>query len=86
MIQYFEEPNGDYLAVDTESKNRQFESLLGSPQLEGRVTGSKGDPDSIYTTDVNASYLDERCEEVEPEEVPDEWIDAIDYHEPEEVA
>ena len=33
MIQYFEEPNGDYLAVDTESKNRQFESLLGSPQL-----------------------------------------------------
>lgn len=86
MIKYFEEPNGDYLAVDTESRNRRFESLLGGPQLEARVTGSKGDPDSVYTTDVNTSYLENRCERVDAEDVPDEWIEAIDYHRPEEIA
>lgn len=79
MITYYKEENGDYLGVNKDVANRQFESILGAPQYEARVTGTPGELDSVYTTGVSKTYLDQQCTPVEPEDVPEEWLEAIDY-------
>lgn len=78
MIAYYKEDNGDYLAVNKEVTYRQFEALLGAAQFQARVTGTPGDPGSVYTTGVSETYLTKQCTPVDADNVPDKWLEAID--------
>jgi len=83
MIQYYREPNGDYLAVNTDTAD-YYRQHLGVEQMEGRATAIAGEVESVCTTAIGRAFLrGERltppCSRVAKRNGPKEWRDAIGY-------
>lgn len=71
---FYQEPNGDYLAIETETHDVYH--YTGKSQYEGRATAIEGRPTSVQTTAISAKFLAE-CAEVDAVDVPSEWREAI---------
>jgi hypothetical protein len=71
MILYYQEENGDYLAVESENEGRG--------QVEGRATAIAGLVSSVCTTAISRAFLRRSCKRVGRARVPAEWREAIGY-------
>jgi hypothetical protein len=60
MIHYYQESNGDYLAIETDS-NRHYLSLYGKDHFEGRATAIEKQVGSVCTTAVSREFLRTNC-------------------------
>lgn len=78
MILFFQEENGDFLAIDT-STNRHFRDVFGHDHFEGRATAIEGLVGSVCTTSVSRAFLKHTCKRVPKKVVPAEWRQAIGY-------
>jgi hypothetical protein len=76
MIAYFQENNGDYLAIDT-GTNRYYREHFGRDHYEGRATALAGLVGSVCTTGISRTYLRRNCKRVARSSVPGEWLRAI---------
>jgi len=76
MIQFFQEDNGDYLAIDT-ATNRYYLTTLGKDHFEGRATAIAGLVSSVCTTGISRGFLREKCKRVAKRLVPAAWRQAI---------
>jgi hypothetical protein len=76
MIAYYEERNGDFLAVDT-ATNRYYRENLGLDHFEGRATAIAGLVGSVCTTGISREYLRTNGKRVARSKVPGEWLRAI---------
>ena len=56
MIHYYQETNGDFLAIDT-STNRYYRAIFGKDQFEGRATAIAGHVGSVCTTGISRDFL-----------------------------
>ena len=73
MIFFFQERNGDFLAIDT-STNRYY---LDHDHFEGRATAIEGLVGSVCTTGISRAYLKAQCQRVPRAAVPADWRKAI---------
>jgi hypothetical protein len=78
MIRFFQEDNGDYLAIDTET-NSYYRSDFGQDHFEGRATAIAGLVGSVCTTGISREFLRRNCKRVSKSSVPIEWRRAIGY-------
>ncbi len=78
MILFYQEENGDYFAIDTDT-NPYYRQVLGQDHFEGRATAIAGLVSSVCTTGVSRDYLAKKCERVAKGAVPAEWLRAIGY-------
>lgn len=78
MIAFYQEKNGDYLAIDT-STNAYCLDVLGRDHFEGRATAIEGLVGSVCTTGISRVYLRKNCERVARAKVPAEWRGAIGF-------
>jgi hypothetical protein len=76
MTIYYQENNGDYLAIDT-STNRYYRDVCGKDHFEGRATAIAGLVGSVCTTGVSREFLRRNCKRVAKNKVPDDWLKAI---------
>lgn len=76
MIQFFQEKNGDFLAIDmtTNAYNRRN---FGRDHFEGRATAIAGLVGSVCTTGISREFLRTECRRVAKAQVPVEWRLAI---------
>jgi hypothetical protein len=71
-MKFYQEPNGDYLVVDTST--RDYYAQLGRPNLlEGRSTGIEGLKTSVCTGAVSSEFLS-GCKRVKQSDVPKSWL------------
>jgi hypothetical protein len=78
MIQFFQEDDGDYLAIDT-ATNRFYLDAYGKDHFEGRATALQGMVSSVCTTGVSREFIRSHCKRVARVSVPAEWQKAISY-------
>ena len=76
MIFFFQECNGDFLAIDT-STNRSYLDHFGHDHFEGRATAIAGLIGSVATTGISRDFLKTRCQRVPRAAVPADWREAI---------
>jgi hypothetical protein len=76
MIAYYEESNGDFLAVDT-ATNRYYRENFGQNHFEGRATAIAGLVGSVCTIGISREFLRRNCKRVAKSKVPGEWLRAI---------
>jgi hypothetical protein len=76
MIGYYQECNGDFLAVDT-ATNRYHRENFGQDNFEGRATAIAGLVGSVCTTGISREFLRRNCRRVVRGKVPGEWLRAI---------
>jgi hypothetical protein len=76
MIFYFQERNGDFLAIDT-ATNAYYQQVLGHDTFEGRATAIAGQVGSVCTTGIGREYLALNCKRVARARVPAAWRRAI---------
>ena len=60
MVRFFQERNGDFLAIDTTSRS-YYVAPLGRDEYEGRATAIAGQVGSVCTTGISRAYLQARC-------------------------
>lgn len=78
MILYFQEGNGDFLAVET-STNSYYRTNFGKDHFEGRATAIAGQVGSLCTPGIARQFLRQQCRRVPKAKVPAEWQQAIGY-------
>jgi hypothetical protein len=78
MILFFQEQNGDFLAIETTS-NTYYRTNLGRDHFEGRATAIQGLVGSVCTTGVSREFLRQECRRVAKPKVPAQWLRAIGY-------
>ena len=74
-MKYYQEPNGDYLAVVVENGYRQPLNLPYAPgwrQWDARAAAIEHLPSSVQGTTVAALYLRE-CSRVKFRDIPEVW-------------
>jgi hypothetical protein len=71
-IQYFREPEGDYLAIFLHLKCTDRRGVT----YDGRATAIRGLPSSVCTVGISKTFL-KRCRRVERREVPLAWLQAL---------
>jgi hypothetical protein len=76
MILFFQEDNGDYLAIDT-STNRYYVETFDKDHFEGRATAIEGLIGSVCTTGISREFLRAKCKRVPKAHVPADWRRAI---------
>jgi hypothetical protein len=76
MILFFQERNGDFLAIDTTSR-AYYGASLGRDEYEGRATAIAGLVGSVCTTGISPAYLEAECRQVPRATVPADWRRAI---------
>jgi hypothetical protein len=76
VILYFQENNGDFLAIDT-STNRYYRCLYGTDHFECGATAIAGQVGSVCTTGVSREFLRSKCKRVSKAKVPAERRRAI---------
>ena len=76
MILFFQERDGDFLAIDT-STNRYYLDHFSHDHFEGRATAIAGLVGSVCTTGISRAYLQARCRRVPRAAVPADWREAI---------
>jgi hypothetical protein len=76
MMQFYQEHNGDYLAIDT-ATNAYYRQTFGKDHFEGRATALQGLVSSVCTTGISRQFLRECCKKIARKNVPTEWIKAI---------
>lgn len=76
MIVFYQEKNGDFLAIDA-GTNHYYLRVLGQDHFEGRATAIEGLVGSVCTTGVSRGYLRKNCKRVARSSVPEEWRNAI---------
>lgn len=76
MIVYYQEHDGDYLAIDT-GTNRYYREVFGKDHFEGRATAIAGLVGSVCTTGISREFLRKNCMRVAKNKVPGEWLRAI---------
>lgn len=69
---YYQEPNGDYLAVDPSTAGYYYN--LGKREVEGRATALAGSVSSVCTVGIALAFL-ETCKRVKRADVPREWLE-----------
>lgn len=77
MIYYYQERNGDFLAIDT-STNAYYLSFA-KDHFEGRATAIAGHVGSVCTTGISRDFLKQECRRISKGQVPAEWRKAIGY-------
>lgn len=80
MIQYYQESNGDYLAIET-STNSYYIRNFGKDHFEARATAIEGQVGSVCTTAVSREFLRTNCKRIARAKVPAEWCKAIGLEE-----
>lgn len=75
MIQYWQEKNGDYLAIDT-ATNAYYLQNFNKDHFEGRATAIAGIVSSVCTTGISREFLQE-CKRVARKNVPSKWRIAV---------
>ena len=80
MILFYEEKNGDYLAIET-ATNSYYRKNFGKDHFEGRATGIEGQIGSVCTTSISREFLRKSCKRVGKAKVPVEWRKAIGLEE-----
>ena len=78
MIRFYQEDNGDFLAIDTET-NRYFRENFGKDHFEGRATAIAGVVSSVCTTGFSRGFFGAKCRRVAEAKVPGNWRNAIGY-------
>ncbi len=78
MIHYYQENNGDYLAIDTRT-NRFYRAVFGKDHFEGRAPAIAGHVGSVCPTGVSRQFLKEKCKPVAKDDVAAEWRRVIGY-------
>jgi hypothetical protein len=78
VIVYYREKNGDYLAVDTDTRS-YYLAVFGRDEYEGRATAIAGLVGSVCTTGISRAYLRANCRRVAKATVPAEWRRAIGF-------
>jgi hypothetical protein len=81
VIVYYREKNGDYLAVDTDTRG-YYLAALGRDEYEGRAAAIAGLVGSVCTTGISRAYLRANCKRVARASVPSDWRRAIGYENP----
>jgi hypothetical protein len=76
MILFFQERNGDFLAIDT-GTNRYCLDHFGQDHFEGRATAIAGLVGSVCTTGISRGFLKAQCRRVARAKVPADWRKAI---------
>ena len=76
MIFFFQERNGDFLAIDT-STNRSYLDHFGHDHFEGRATAMARLVGSVCTTGISRDFLRAECRRVARVAVPADWRRAI---------
>jgi hypothetical protein len=76
MIVFFQESNGDFLAIDTASRT-YYLATLGRDEYEGRATAIAGLVGSVCTTGISRDYLKAQCRRVARAKVSADWRKAI---------
>lgn len=76
MVHYFQEINGDFLAVQSET-NGYYLKNFGEDCFEGRATAVAGLIGSVCTTKIARKYLRMNCNRVAKAKVPVKWRKAI---------
>jgi hypothetical protein len=69
MILFFQERNGDFLAIDT-GTNRHCLDHFGQDHFEGRATAIAGLVGSVCTTGIARDFLKAQCRRVARARVP----------------
>jgi len=77
MILFFQERNGDFLAIDTTSRS-YYLATLGRDEYEGRATAIAGVVGSVCTTGISRAYLQAQCRRLPRAAVPADWREAIE--------
>ena len=78
MILYYQESNGDYLAIET-STNSYYRRNFGKDHFEGRATAIARQVGSVCTTGIARDFLKANCRRVAKADVPADWLRAIGY-------
>jgi hypothetical protein len=76
MILYYQEHNGDYLAIDA-GTNRYYRTAFGKDHYEGRATAIASLVTSVCTTSISRGFLRTKCKRVPKAKVPGNWLRAI---------
>ncbi len=76
MIVFYQESNGDFLAIDA-STNRYYLDHFGKDHFEGRATAIAGLVGSVCTTGISRDFLKAKCKRVARAKVPVDWRKAI---------
>jgi len=76
MVLFYQEQNGDFLAIDT-ATNGYYRTNVGKDQFEGRATAIVGLVGSVCTTGISREFLRQECKRVPKSAVPVEWRKAI---------
>jgi hypothetical protein len=76
VILFYLEENGDYLAIDTSTRDH-YHTTLGRDEYEGRAAAIAGQAGSVCTTGISRAYLAEKCKQVARGAVPAQWLRAI---------
>jgi hypothetical protein len=84
VILFYLEENGDYLAIDTTTRD-YYRTTLGRDEYEGRAAAIAGQAGSVCTTGISRAYLAEKCKQVARGAVPAQWLRAIGLDSEEEV-
>ena len=78
MILYYQESDGDFLAVERET-NAYYLANHGKDYFEGRATAIAGLVSSVCTTAISRDFLRRSCKRVGKARVPAAWRKAIGY-------
>ena len=78
MILYYQERNGDFLAIETDT-NSYYRTILGRDDFEGRGTAIAGLVGSVCTTGISREFLRQVCRRVAKAKVPAQWLRAIGF-------
>jgi hypothetical protein len=78
VIVYYCEKNGDFLAIDTDTRG-YYLATFGRDEYEGRATAIAGLVGSVCTTGISRDYLKRNCRRVAKATVPADWRRAIGF-------
>jgi hypothetical protein len=76
MTHFYQESNGDFLAIET-TTNRYYRENFGRDDFEGRATALAGVVGSVCTCGISRAFLRAGCRRVPKATVPAEWRKAI---------
>jgi hypothetical protein len=76
MIFFFQERNGDFLAIDTATRS-YYRATLGRDEYQGRSTAIARLVGSVCTTGISRDFLKAQCRRVPRARVPADWRRAI---------
>ena len=76
MTHFYQQANGDFLAIDT-ATNRYCRQNLGRDDFEGRATAIAGVVGSVCTCGISRAFLRAACRRLPKCAVPAEWRKAI---------